>query len=41
MALFAYSLVVAWYARIGHRTRFATAPRLGTCTHFNWVQVRD
>ena len=27
-ALFAYSLVVAWYARIGHRTRFAKAPSL-------------
>jgi len=26
MALFAYSLVVLWYARAGHRTRFAKQP---------------
>jgi hypothetical protein len=26
MALFAYSLVVLWYARVGHRTRFAKQP---------------
>jgi hypothetical protein len=28
MALFAYSLVVLWYARVGHRGRFAKQPRM-------------
>jgi hypothetical protein len=28
MALFAYSLVVLWYARVGHRSRYARQPSM-------------
>ena len=41
MALFAYSLVVLWYTRVGHRTRFAKQPRMPWYTSKPTVTFSD
>jgi hypothetical protein len=41
MALLAYSLVVLWYARVGHRTRFAKTTTMPWYTHKPAVTFTD